>query len=146
MSSDEETDLSDVDSFGTIEEEIQELSHFISEMYGEAEALEARIQQIQRPLESLMLDQLGQVPFLKASPFREARFQVKSPGFQGIDLAQRYPFKEICEMMRAYLIKSGAVQADGSIRLNAQLKTLFEVEEDTIGYVALMGHLRSVLV
>lgn len=140
------SDESDADSFGTIEEEINELNHMISELYCAAEDLEDQLIKIRRPLERSQLDQLGQVPFLKTSPFRITMFSVKAPGFGGIDLGKRYLFQEICAVLRCHLIKTGAVQPDGTINLSHQLKTLFEVEEDSIGYIVLMARLRRVLV
>ncbi len=140
------SDESDTDSFGTVEEEIAELNHMISELYCAAEDLEDQLIKIRKPLELSQLDQLGQVPFLKSSPFRSAMFKVKAPGFAGIDLEKRYLFQEICAMLRSHLLATGAVQPDGTIRLSDQLKTLFEVETDTIGYIVLMSRLRRVLV
>ena len=140
------SDESDADSFGTIEEEIGELNHMISELYCAAEDLEDQLMKIRKPLELSQLDQLGQVPFLKSSPFRSAMFKVKAPGFAGIDLEKRYLFQEICAMLRAHLLATAAVQPDGTIRLSDQLKTLFEVEDDSIGYIVLMARLRRVLV
>ena len=140
------SDESDVDSFGTVEEEIAELNHMISELYCAAEDLEDQLHKIKRPLEQSQLDQLGQIPFLKSSPFRSAMFKVKAPGFAGIDHTKRYLFQEICGVLRAHLLATGAVQADGTVQLSDQLKALFEVEEDSLGYIVLLARLRRVLV
>ncbi len=144
--SDPETEISDVDSFGTVEERIATLKHLISELYGEAEELEAHLGDLHLPLEKLELAQLGDVPFLQSSPFRTATFQVKPPGFPGADLSRRYAFHEICAVLRAYLYSSGAVAPDGTITLSKQLKSLFGVQSEKVTYIELLGHLRSVLI
>jgi hypothetical protein len=146
MSSESEAEISDVDSFGTVEMNIEALNHMISELYGQAEELEEHLLTIQKPIEGTQLCQLGQLPFLEASPFRHATFKVKPPGFPGADLERRYPFHEICALLRSHLVASGAVQPDGTVMLSKQLQALFEVEESTIGYIALLGRLRAILV
>ena len=142
---DYDTDISDVDSFGTVEQNIQALSHLITELYGEAEELEEHLTTIQKPLEGLQVAQLGQLPFLEASPFRHATFKVKPPGIPGLDLNKRYPFHTICAFLRNYLISNGAVLPNGRVKLNAQLQALFGVKESTIGYITLLGALRNIL-
>ena len=137
---------SDVDSFGSVEEEIQALNHTITELYGAAEELEARLTTMIQPLEGTQLAQLGQLPFCAASPFRHATFAVKPPGFPGVDLTRRYPFHVICAHLRTHLLQSGAVQSDGSIKLSADLQHLFGIQESNIGYITLLAHLRSILV
>jgi len=142
---DSESEISDVDSFGTVEMNINALSHLISELYGQAEELEEHLLTIQKPLEGTQIKQLGQLPFLEASPFRHATFKVKPPGFPGADLNRRYPFHEICTLLRNHLVASGAILADGTVCLSPPLQTLFEVEESTIGYIALLGRLKKIL-
>ena len=146
MSDTDESELSDVDSFGTVEMNIAALNHLITDLYGQAEGLEEHLLTVQKPLEGTQVKQLGQLPFLEASPFRHATFKVRPPGFPGADLERRYAFHEICALLRGHLVASGAVGADGSVRLNRQLQALFGVEEPVIGYIALLGRLRSILV
>ena len=140
-----ETDISDVDSFGTVEQHIQALSHLITELYGEAEELEEQLSHIQKPLEGLQVAQFGQLPFLEASPFRHAAFKVKPPGFPGVELDKRYPFHHICSTLRSHLIATGAVLPNGNVKLSAQLQTLFGIKEPVVGYITLLGALRRVL-
>jgi hypothetical protein len=140
-----ETDISDVDSFGTVEVQIAALNHLITELYGEAEELEEHLAHIQKPLEGLQVSQLGQLPFLEASPFRQAAFKVKPPGFPGVELHKRYPFHIICALLRTHLISTGAVMPNGQVKLGGQLQALFGIKEPVVGFVTLLGALRRVL-
>ena len=144
ITSDTESTISAADSLESVMQDINTLNHHITELYGLAEDLEQHLHSLRPPMENLELAQLGQLPFLAASPFRHAAFAIRPPGFPGVDLSRRYPFHEICRVLRTHLITTGAVQPDGSIRLTTQLKSLFEVEDNTIGYIALLGHLRRV--
>jgi hypothetical protein len=147
MSSDSEySEISDVDSFATIEDNLQSLNHLITDLYGQAEELEEHLVSLQKPLEGTQVEQMGQLPFLMATPFRHATFQVKPPGFPGIDLAQRYPFHIICATLRNYIIKNGAMRTDGQVNLTPELQALFDIQEPVIGYVALLGKLRAILI
>ena len=137
---------SDADSYATIQQAIAAMSHTLEELYGEAEELEEHLHDLHVPLTDLHLQQLGDVPFLQSSPFRTATFAVKPPGFPGANLTTRYPFHVICGILRDYLFQSGAVAADGTITLSAQLQTLFEVQDPTIQWIPLIGRLRAVLV
>jgi hypothetical protein len=145
--SDSESIISDVDSFNSIEENIQALSHLITEIYGEAEELEEHLVDIQKPLMGLQMAQLGQLPFLEASPFRHATFKIKDDlnGILGLDTHKRYPFHSICTLIRNHLISSGAVLPNGQIKLNHQLQNLFGIKESIVGYITLIGALRNVL-
>jgi hypothetical protein len=142
---DYETDISDVSSFGSVEQNIQALSHLISELYGEAEELEAQLAHMQKPLEGLQVAQFGQLPFLEASPFRHAAFKVKPPGFPGAELDRRYPFHLICSNLRNHLIATGAVLPNGNVKLSKELQALFGIKEPVLGYITLLGALRKVL-
>ena len=149
--SDSESDyesISDVDSFATVEMNIASLNHLITELYGEAEELESHLLSLQKPLEGTQLNQLGQLPFLEASPFRYATFKLKpaAAAFFKADPEDRYPYHQICAALRNYLVAKGALQDNGTVRLNKELQKLFEVKEKSIGYIALLGRLRSVLV
>jgi len=126
---------------------IETIHQQITELSREAETLEDDLRSLHPPLQDLTLSQLGDIPFLEKSPFRVATFAVKSPGFAGIDLTKRYMFKDICQMLRTYLFSSGAITPDGQVMLTSQLQTLFELEDvSKIGYIELLGKLRSVLV
>ena len=149
MSSDTEYEPpSDVDSYASVEMEIQELSHVISELYSAAEELEMRLTSLHPPLENTQISQLGQLAFVQASPFRSATFAVKPPGFPGVDLSRRYAFQEICGLLRSYLIHEKLVNTDNSVQINDTLRTLLGIEESvkSLGYVSLLGHLRHLLV
>lgn len=137
---------SDTDSYKTIEQAITAMTHTLEELYGEAEELEEHLHDLHVPITDLHLQQLGDVPFLKTSPFRTTTFAVKPPGFPGADLTVRYPFHVICAILRDHLFKTGAVGADGAITLSKPLQILFEVQEPTIQWIPLIGKLRAVLV
>ncbi len=137
---------SDTDSYKTIEQAIAAMTHTLEELYGEAEELEEHLHHLHVPITDLHLQQLGDVPFLQTSPFRTATFAVKPPGFPGADLTTRYPFHVICAILRDHLFKTGAVAADGTIKLSKPLQTLFEVQEPTIQWISLIGKLRAVLI
>ena len=145
MSSDSDADqevISDVDSFATVEMNVSALNHLIEDMYNQAEELESHLLTMQKPLEGTQVKQLS---FLEASPFRHATFKTKPHGFPGADPTHRYPFHEVCTMLRKYLIESGSVLSNGDVQLNAQLQALFGIKDTVIGYIALLGHLRHVL-
>lgn len=141
-----EHDGSDVDSFASLEEEINIMSHYISDLYSHAEELEEHLSQLHKPIENLELKQLGDAPFLKSSPFRHATFAVKPPGFPGADLTKRYSFSEICQILRSYLFASNLIQSDGTVTLNEPLKTLFDTQEPHVQYIELLGKLKNVLI
>jgi hypothetical protein len=153
MQSDEEVESSsdssvssdsEVSSLGSLEDDLKAMRSMIGEMYKEAEKLELHLYTLQRPMLDLEMNQLGTVPFLESSPFRHQTFQMKPPGIPGIP-NKRYPFHVICKYLREYLAKHDAIQADGTITLTDDLKSLFGIQESSTTYMALLGHLRNVL-
>lgn len=147
MSSSDSDSSSDNDIYETLQANIRLVHQQIEDLSREAEQLEEELQSFHPPIQDLLLSQLGMMPFLEKSPFREASFAVKSPGFGNIDLSKRYQFKQIAHMLRTYLFSINAIRPDGRVQLNTQLQTLFELQGvSTYGYVELLGKLRNVLV
>ena len=105
-----------------IESELERLSTLVGMILTQLETTESQLATLQPHIEDLHVNQLGDLPFLETSPFRHETFRVQSPGFPGVELDQRYPFKDICAALRKYVIRGGAVAEDGTIRLDAPLK------------------------
>lgn len=129
-----------------IEEQLVTLTDTLEILLASIEDLDEELMSLERPLENIMLQQLGDVPYLETSPFRLATFAFRPPGLPGINLKRRYAFKEICELLRTYLFQMKLIEADETVRMNQALKTLFGVEEDSISYLSLIGKLRNVLI
>jgi hypothetical protein len=149
MDSDYETSIaSDADSFASLEEDIQTMSMHISEMYGLTEELEEYLTTLRRPMTHLELSQLGDTPFLKSSPFRNATFSFQKdiviPGFD--HGGKRYSFQTICSMIRDYLFRTHAVQMDGQIKLSRELQKVFGCNDEYVSYPELILKLKNVLV
>ena len=140
---------SDTDSFSTIQGNLEHLSAVIKELCDETERMEGELLELQRPIENLTIEQFGDAPFMAGSAFRAERFSLRPPGIPGADLGRRYTFAEICQVLRTYLLESGACSVaagTGIIHLNDHLKRLFEVQESEMSYVQLLGRLRKVLI
>ena len=150
--SDSEDDYSGCESdssFSDIESQLQQMTTLVGTLNGEIEMLEARMMAMQRPIESLHIDQLGDIPFIVTSPFRYHTFAIQAPGIPGIpgvDINKRHAFHEICTVMRAHIFHVNAVQADGTIVMDASLQKLFHTKEKRVTYPHLMRLLRKVLV
>lgn len=129
-----------------LEAELERLSALVGTLLTQLETTEAHLAVLQPHIEDLHVHQLGDLPFLETSPFRHETFRVQPPGFPGVELGQRYPFKDICDALRKYVIRGGAVADDGTIRLDAPLKKLFKTRANKTTFLDMMGKLRRVLV
>jgi hypothetical protein len=125
---------------------METMSDVIDACNKEIADLERQLEALQRPIELLEVNQLGDVPFLSSSPFRNEAFLVKPPGIPGIDLTKRYPFKDICAMVRNHLFQTGAVDKDGTVTLTKQLQTLLELQEPRTTFLNVLKHLRNIVV
>lgn len=134
------------DGCGELETTLEGLRALLGNMLEGIEVMETKLQSIQRPIQNIYTDQLGDVPFLETSPFRNASFHIKAPGFPGVDLTKRYKFKDITALLRAYLEKKKAIDASGLITLPRQLKTLFGIKTNTATFMELISKLRTILV
>jgi len=137
---------SDDEGILEIEEQLVTLTDTLEILLASIEDLDEELVSLERPLENIMLQQLGDVPYLKTSPFRTATFAFRPPGLPGINLKRRYKFEEICELLRKYLFQTKLIDANETIQMNQILKTLFGVKEDSISYISLIGKLRNVLI
>lgn len=137
---------SDADSFATMADMLNQLNLCVSEMYGLAEELEEELHELHPPLQDLSLAQFGEAAFLASSPFRYATFNPR-PGIPGLVPSRRYMFQEICLKLREYLFASGAIQADGTIRLTHQLQTMFGYDATTVetSYMELIGRIGHIV-
>jgi hypothetical protein len=131
---------------GALEAELERLSTLVGMILTQLEATETQLATLQPHIEDLHVNQLGDLPFLETSPFRHETFRVQPPGFPGVELDQRYPFKDICGALRKYVIRGGSVADDGTITLDAPLKKLFKTRTNKTTFLELMGMLRRVLV
>jgi hypothetical protein len=133
-------------SFTSIQETINQLNALLESMTTVAEAIEDELTTLQPPLEGLMLDQFGEAAFLASSPFRTASFAVKRAGITGLEPGRRYTYGQICGALRDHLHAAGAIDAEGTVVLNDDLRLLFEVQDRSMPYLALLGKLTNVLV
>lgn len=127
--------------FQTTIEEIELLLNMI-------DVLEKKLDSLHRPLQLLTINQMGNLDFLQVSSFRFERFRFRNETIAknaGLDPSKRYTYEEICSTLRNYLIKNNHITPSGNVKLNDELKQLFEIEEDSISYLLLLQKLRHVL-
>lgn len=128
-----------------LQEHMESMRELMHAMLQETEELEARLLTLQRPIEALALEQLGDVPFLQASPFRHQTFLLKVDGIPGFVAGRRYPYHELVAMLRTHLIEMGALDAEGVATLAKPLQRLLDVEEERMSFVNILGRLRNIL-
>ena len=140
------SDESDNEGIQDIEEQLTALANVIETLIPELDTLEAELKALERPIEQIALQQLGDIPYLSTSPFRKATFRFRAPGLPGVDSTRRYSFEDICGLLRNYIFQANLIAEDETITLNDQLKLLFGIKELTSTYIELIRHLRNVLV
>jgi hypothetical protein len=128
-----------------LREHLESMRELMCAMLEETEELEARLLTLQRPIEALALEQLGDVPFLQASPFRHQAFRLKVDGIPGFEAGRRYPYHELVGVLRAHLIETGAMDSEGVATLAKPLQRLLGVEEERLSFVKILGHLRNIV-
>jgi hypothetical protein len=99
---------------------------------------------IQRPIEDLHIDQLGDIPFLQSSPFRQTILKFKHDIGIGLDISVRHTFSDICTKLRSYLFTHNCVQDDGTIQLPPSLQSVFGLKTP-ITYIELLRHLHTIV-
>jgi hypothetical protein len=91
------------------------------------------LHQLQRPLEALALQQLGDVPFLQTSPFRQEAFSLKRAP------ATRLPFHTICSTLRAQCLP--LTTQDRVIQTSPFLREQLNVSAPSRSFLRLLGAL-----
>jgi hypothetical protein len=135
--------MSDVESFSG---ELTQLRKIVASINSTIETLETQLISIQRPIEALHMEQLGDIPFLESSPFRHNMLKFKSDiNIPGLDVSKRYSFADIMKHVRTYLFDSSAVQADGQIKLTKDMRKLLGIREHEVSYVDIMNHMRQIV-
>jgi hypothetical protein len=136
-----------MDSIESFSGDLSQLRHIVATINATIETLETQLISIQRPIEALHVEQLGDTPFLISSPFRHTMLKFKSDvGIPGIDVHKRHSFADIMSAVRAYVFANDAVRDDGSIHLSkAMRKALGGIKESSLTYVELMQHMREIV-
>ena len=140
------------DSFSSIQADFERLSEILQNFASDIDVLGSNLVKMQKPIENIELNQLMDVSFLENSAFRKQTFLVRDSGLSGLsgfEPNKRYPFNEICSVLRNYLFKNNLVRVDGTIVLNEYLKNLFKLEntnEGNINYLDIIVRLKNVLV
>jgi hypothetical protein len=126
--------------------DLSQMRRIVASINSTIEMLETQLISIQRPIESLHMEQLGDVPFLESSPFRHNMLKFKTdvhiPGF---DTSKRHSFADVMKNVRSYLFETGAVQDDGSIKLTKDMQKMLGIKEKTVSYVDIMNHMRQIV-
>ena len=126
--------------------DLSQMRRIVASINSTIEALETQLISIQRPIESLHMEQLGDVPFLESSPFRHTMLKFKSDvRIPGLDTSKRYSFADIMKNVRTYLFESGAVQDDGSIKLTKDMRKMLGIKDETVSYVDIINHMRQIV-
>ena len=98
------------------------------------ETAEAGLLTLQRPMERMALHQLGHIPFLQTSPFRQESFLLKRRP-QG----PRVPFQLVCAELRAHCLTL-PMEGDELV-VSPFLREMLHVETRTTTFPALLGAL-----
>lgn len=126
--------------------DLSQMRRIVASINSTIEALETQLISIQRPIEALHMEQLGDTPFLESSPFRHTMLKFKSDvGIPGLDTSKRHSFADIMKYVRTYLFESGAVQDDGSIKLTKEMQKMLGIKEKTVSYVDIMNYMRQIV-
>lgn len=126
--------------------DLTQLRKIVASINATIETLETQLISIQRPIEALHMEQLGDIPFLESSPFRHTMLKFKSDiKIPGLDASKRHSFAEIMKHVRAHLFESGAVQPDGSIQLTKDMRKMLGIKEKTVSYIDIMNHMRQIV-
>jgi hypothetical protein len=149
------TDDDGVGSMSSIESfsgDLTQLRSVVASINATIEVLETQLISIQRPIEALHVDQLGDVPFLQSSPFRHTLLKFKSPsvGIPGLGggapQSKRHTFSDIMAHVRTYLFDKGAVHADGSIHLTRDMQRALGIKTPpVITYIDMMRYMREIV-
>lgn len=100
---------------------------------------EAGLLTLQRPMERMALHQLGHIPFLQTSPFRQESFLLKRRP-QG----PRVPFRSVCAELRAHCL---TLPTEGDeLVVSPFLREMLHVTTRTTTFPALLGALTQGIV
>lgn len=141
-----DSDCMSEESIESFSGDLTQLRKIVASINATIETLETQLISIQRPIEALHMEQLGDIPFLESSPFRHTMLKFKSDiKIPGLDASKRHSFAEIMKHVRAHLFEFGAVQPDGSIQLSKDMRNLLGIKDKNVSYIDIMNHMRQIV-
>jgi hypothetical protein len=144
MSDDEE----EVD-YDELEQLLGTTCDLIDNLLKDISAIESKLNTLQRPLQHLHVDQLGDLEFLEKSSFRFTPFLFAKPEiakFAGLDVSKRHSFATIVGCLRNAVLQQCTVDEDGLITLTPAIQKILEIKEKKTTFPGLLSCLRNVLV
>ena len=133
----DETDTSE----GSVLSTYTALMAQVEALMGVLETAERGLASLQRPMERIALHQLGHVPFLITSPFRQESFLLKR---RRTVSHERIPFHTICAELRAHC-RTLPTEGDCLV-VSPFLKEMLHVKTRLTTFPALLGALTHGLV
>jgi len=141
------SDQTDETTYSDMEESMAEIMTIMTNLYEKVDEIETHVKRLETPVVDVLLDQFTDPHYLATSSFRSATFRLARP-LPTMTTDTRYPYKEIVQKLRQYILQERLVANDGIIHINEPLRTLFEFQdsEDQTTFPILLQRLRHVLV
>ena len=137
-----ESTTSSMESFSEIQGQLTTLTGLMEMLMDQTTAMESQMKTMQRPLEGIALDQLGDIPHLAASPFRKQMFAYKR-ALPGIDITRRYSFQDICSHLRSHIFSKELADTQGIITVDDTLAALLEIQVGhKMNFIEMLHYLR----
>jgi hypothetical protein len=141
-----DSDCMSEESIESFSGDLTQLRKIVASINSTIQTLETQLISIQRPIEAVHMEQLGDIPFLESSPFRHNILKFKADiAIPGLDTSKRHSFADIMKHVRAHLFDTGAVQPDGSITLSKHMRKLLGIKETNVSYIDIMNHMRQIV-
>jgi hypothetical protein len=132
-------------TYSDIADNVHAMVGILNVLHDQMESMTTQLKTLEDPVTHVMIEQFGNIQCLESSPFRTSTFRLAKP-FPGLAPDARYPYKDIVAFVRNYIFNEKLVNADGTIRTNRILRTMFELEDDETTFPTLLRNLRKVLV
>jgi hypothetical protein len=134
--------------YDELEQIMADTCDLIDSLLKDISEVESKLNTLQRPLQHLHVDQLGDLEFLEKSSFRSTPFLFAKPGpakLAGLDVSKRHSYKTIVGCLRNAILQQCTVDENGLITLTPAIQKMLETKEKKITFPGLLGYLRNVL-
>ena len=135
------SDSGSEDSYTSIRMALEEIREKMEAFDSGVESLHTHVKTMEQPVTSVAVASFAQPAYLESAPFRKELFRMKEQARAVFSLGTVESYSSLCKKIRKYLFEHKLVDSSGAVRLTKEMKDVFETEDETMSFLAILSKL-----
>ncbi len=129
------------ESYSSIRMALEEIREKMEAFDSGVESLHTHVKTMEQPVTSVAVASFSQPSYLESAPFRKELFRIKDQARVVFSLGAVESYSSICKKIRKHLFEHKLVDSKGAVQLTNEMKSLFETDEESMSFLAILSKL-----